>query len=205
MTTEPIPDRVLDVATRLFASLGYDGTSARLIAESAGVDLAALGPAGDAKRDLYLAVMERVHEAERAALETSLSTFTPDRAGILRLVDGYLDFCLDYPEVPALWMHRWLSDATDVVHLERRYLRPLLTLAVGRVATVAPDDVDAEMATWMIIWCIHGFLQGGIMDAEGNRRRGEDRQALTRFRAHLRNVVTRMLWRPGPPEVTPPG
>src|SRR4051812_6595423 len=121
-------ERILDAATRLFSALGYDGTSTRMIAEAAGLNVATVAYHVGGKRDLYLAVMERAHEVERAAIEDALTRITPDAEGILALVDAYLDFCLSRPEIPALWMHRWLSDASDVVHLEEQYVRPLMQM-----------------------------------------------------------------------------
>lgn len=193
MPSDAGPDRILAAATRLFAALGYDGTSTRLIAEAAGLNVATVAYHVGGKRDLYLMVMERAHQAERAALESAFAEFTPTPEGIHLLVDRYLDFCVDNPEVPALWMHRWLSDAMDVRHLEALYVKPLLALVVDGVRGVVPEDADVEYAMWTVIWCIHGFSRGGVLDEDGNRRRTDDPDALARFRAHLHRLVARLL------------
>ncbi|GLW61968.1 TetR family transcriptional regulator [Actinomadura rubrobrunea] len=190
---EPARERILEAAARLFAALGYDGTSTRLIAEAAGLNVATVAYHVGGKRDLYLAVMERAHRAERAALERALADFTPDAAGVHRLVDRYLDFCVERPEIPALWMHRWLSDAADIAHLESRYVRPLLDEIGERVRGAVGDDVDVDFAVATVIWCTHGFGTGGVLDAEGRRRGLDDPRAVARFRAHLHRLVAAML------------
>ncbi|WP_030169261.1 TetR/AcrR family transcriptional regulator [Spirillospora albida] len=189
MTSESGAERIIPAATRLFAALGYDGTSTRMIADAAGLNISTVNYHAGGKRELYLAVMERAHQAERAVLEEALAAMTPDAAGVLGIVDRYVDFCAAHPEIPALWMHRWLSDAADVADLEARYVRPLLDMVVQAVRKVVADDVDVDYLAWTVVWCTHGFGQGGILDADGNRRGLGDPGALARFRTHLRRLV----------------
>ncbi|MFD0902211.1 TetR/AcrR family transcriptional regulator [Actinomadura sediminis] len=204
MTSDSGRERILDVATRLFAALGYDGTSTRLIAEAAGLNIATVAYHVGGKRDLYLAVMERAHQAERAALETAVADLRRDAppggaggAALLGLVDRYVDFCAANPAIPALWMHRWLSDAADVAHLESLYVRPLMDLVVDAVRDVVDDGVDVEYAVWTVIWATHGFARGGVLDTDGRRRGMDDAAELARFRAHLHRLVASALGLPG--------
>ncbi|MBE1531248.1 TetR/AcrR family transcriptional regulator [Actinomadura algeriensis] len=196
MTSDSGRERIIDVATRLFAALGYDGTSTRLIAEAAGLNIATVAYHVGGKRDLYLAVMERAHQAERAALEEAVRELPAggaDAAALLALVDRYVDFCAANPAIPALWMHRWLSDAADVAHLESLYVRPLTDMIVDAVREVVGDGVDVEYAVWTVIWATHGFARGGVLDADGRRRGMDDTAELARFRAHLHRLVTATL------------
>ncbi|MEU8147862.1 TetR/AcrR family transcriptional regulator [Nonomuraea sp. NPDC048901] len=195
---------IMKVATQLFAALGFDGTSTRQIADAAGLNIATVNYHVGGKRELYLAVMERAHQAERAALEGALGRLGGDDpvTGIHRLIDDYLDFCVVHPEVPALWMHRWLSDASDLTELERHYVQPLVVMVTDALrpsvaAGVIDNAVDLEYAMWSVIWCVHGFAKGGVLDEEGHRRGGSDTVALRRFRAHLHLTVHRMLGLPG--------
>ncbi|MGW5415814.1 TetR/AcrR family transcriptional regulator [Actinomadura geliboluensis] len=55
--------RIVDVATRLFSELGYDGTSVRLIADAMGTDPGAIVEAVGDKRALYLEVMDQAFES----------------------------------------------------------------------------------------------------------------------------------------------
>ncbi|TDE16952.1 TetR family transcriptional regulator [Actinomadura sp. 6K520] len=188
-------ERILDAATRLFAALGYDGTSTRMIAEAAGLNVATVAYHVGGKRDLYLAVMERAHMAERAILSDAIAQ-VEDADGLLMLLDRYVDFCAENPEVPALWMHRWLSDAADVAHLEATYIRPLLEMVAAVARKVVSDDVDIEYVIWTVVWCTHGFGSGGVLDADGTRRGLDDPRELARFRAHVRRLVATAIGLP---------
>ncbi|GAA3697283.1 TetR/AcrR family transcriptional regulator [Nonomuraea antimicrobica] len=197
---------ILKVATQLFAALGYDGTSTRQIAEAAGLNIATVNYHVGGKRELYLAVMEAAHRAEKAALEAALARLPGDDpvAAIHRVADDYLDFCVDNPEVPALWMHRWLSDASDISELERQYVLPLMAAVTEALrpaveAGTIRAEADLEYTVWTVIWAVHGFAKGGVLDARGRRRGAGDRAALRRFRAHLHQSLHRTLGLPGDP------
>lgn len=193
-------DRIIEAATRLFAALGYDGTSTRMIAEAAGLNVATVAYHVGGKRDLYLVVMERAHRAERQVLERALAEITPDVEGILTLVDRYVELCVARPEIPALWMHRWLSDAADVAHLDDEYVRPLMELVSEAARDVVSDEVDLDFLVWTVVWCTHGFGSGGLLDQQGKRRTIDDPQAVARFRAHMRRTVAAAI---GPPAGSP--
>ncbi|MCW2914671.1 MAG: TetR family transcriptional regulator [Actinomycetia bacterium] len=191
--SDPIRERIIQTATRLFTSLGYDGTSTQLIADSAGLDLATVTDRAGGKRDIYLAVMEKAHLTEREMLEAAAAEFTPDRAGVHRLLDSCLDFYADNPEIPWLWMHRRQADATDITGLENLYLMPALGLIKEMLHKAVDTDVDLDYALWTIIWCIDGFCVGGVLDRNGRRKGPHDFRYLERFRTHLRQLVDRML------------
>src|SRR5438046_1801649 len=153
MSEDSRRERIIAVATRLFAALGYDGASTRLIADAAGLNVATVSYHVGGKRELYLAVMERAHQIEQAAVNAGLSGSTPAAAGVHRLIDRYLDFCVENPQLVALWVHRWLSDAEDIVHLEERYAAPLFVPVVEALAPIAAPETDLQYAVMSIIWC----------------------------------------------------
>ncbi|GAA3579928.1 hypothetical protein GCM10022419_071760 [Nonomuraea rosea] len=192
-------EQILRVATRLFAALGYDSTSTHQIAEAAGVEPAVVTARFTDKRELYLAVMKEAHRILAAVIEPcsdELRTAPPEgkAAALHRFIDGYLDVCLEYPEIPSLWMHRWLSDASDISNLESMSAQPLTWYAVDSMATVAlPVDADPLFMTYTMVWCIHGFSLSGVLDKTGERRRLDDEDATDRFRAHLHQLLGRAL------------
>lgn len=188
-----IRDRIIGAATRLFAELGYDGTSTRMIADAAGLGTPVIASEIGSKRDLYLAVMERAHQSEQGVLEAAAAEFTPDRAGVERFVGSYLDFCVANPQIPALWMHRRLSDAADIAEMEKLYVLPAGLLGVETLRTVARPGVAVEFIVWTIVWCIHNFVAGGVLNLAGDRRGADDPQILAWFRTELSQSVARML------------
>ncbi|MFD8599804.1 TetR/AcrR family transcriptional regulator [Kitasatospora sp. NPDC059646] len=181
-------ERILTAATTLFAEHGYDGTTTRTIAGAAGLNVATVAYHVGTKADLYREVMRRAHEAERAAVAAALAGFAaaapddPARAAA-EFADRYLDFCLDQPQVPALWMRRWMADAAEFADLEERYARPLIdTVRDGLRAALPQLTPDrAELAVWTVLWTTHGFCRSVI------------RTQVPRFRAHLRDLVVREL------------
>ncbi|WP_214325756.1 TetR/AcrR family transcriptional regulator [Nonomuraea sediminis] len=196
-------EMILQVATRLFAALGYDGTSTRQIAEAAGLNIATINYHVGSKRELYLAVMERAHVDHAAVMEKAVKDLwsaPPDQkiVALHRLIDDYIDFCVEHPEVPALWMHRWLSDASDVTELEPRYVQPLAQFVIDSITPlVTADDVDVDYTINSVIWCIHSFVQSGVFDKSGERRAPDDPRVLKRFRRHMHQMVHRTLGLPG--------
>ncbi|WP_449064265.1 TetR/AcrR family transcriptional regulator [Planomonospora algeriensis] len=198
------PETILRAATRLFAALGYDGTSTRQIAEAVGLNIATVNYHVGGKRELYLAVMERAHQAEMTVLEAAvkeLAAAPPERkvAAAHRLLDVYVDFCAEHPEVPALWMHRWLSDAGDITELERQYVQPVVSFVADALLPLAGEHADVEYVIWSVIWSTHGFARGGVLDQAGDRRGPGDHRAMRRFRAHLHRTTHQALGLPGDP------
>ena len=72
MTSEDKTDKrqlILDVAEKLFAELGYDGASTRLIAKEASVNMAMLNYYFGGKEGLFIAVFERKVSSYRINLQ----------------------------------------------------------------------------------------------------------------------------------------
>jgi AcrR family transcriptional regulator len=185
-------EQIIAVATRLFAELGYDSTGTDLIAEAAGDGGQAMIAAAGGKNGLYRRVMARAYRAEQDMLESALGAYTPDRAGAHRVIDVYLDFYVANPEIVALWMHRWMGDAADVGELESDFVDPQDELVAGVVGSQVPPDVPVDLLVRTVVWCVFGFLSGGVPGGRGRAApRGAD--AIERFRGYLHVLVDRMI------------
>ncbi|MEU0517728.1 TetR/AcrR family transcriptional regulator [Streptosporangium sp. NPDC006007] len=199
-------EAVIEFAARLFAAFGYDGTYLQGIAEATGHDLAWMHDTFGDKRNLYLAVLERAAQAERAVAEDALAVFpTGDPAEIASamyaLVDRYLEFCLAHPQVPALWVHRWLGDAADIPDVEEKYAAPLIertreALLSAARAGIIDNHVDLDLMVRTLIWSIYGLLYGEAV-TQPEESPSADPETLRRYRAHLHQLVDRMLKLPG--------
>lgn len=199
-------ETILQIATRMFAAFGYDGTSLQQIAEAAGCDVATVTAQWGSKRDLYLTIMERAHEVDSAAIEAVMARFTPmspaDAPRLIHaLADNYLDFCLSNPQIPALWAHRSLYDAQDITDLERRYVWPLHVRILKSVqpaieAGHLDDAYDFRYILWTMIWVVEGFCCGDVLDDEGNRVDTDDEQVRGDFRRYLHLLLDRVLTPP---------
>ncbi|MEV0385417.1 TetR family transcriptional regulator [Nonomuraea sp. NPDC050643] len=198
-------ESILRSATRLFSALGYDGTSIAQIADTAGLDAERLTTYFPTKRRLYLDVMGRAHrflaDVIEARAKELLAAPPEQRAEALhRFVDGYIDLVADHPEVPALWAHRWLSDACDIGDPDSHNAQPLAQFAVDSMTAMAEAaGADPLYTTYTMIWCIHGFTLSGVLDGSGERHGVHDVRQLRRFRAHMHQLLERELRLPSPP------
>lgn len=180
-------DRIIDSAERLFAALGYDGTSAEMIADSAGAGPGALAALGG-RSGVYLLVMERFFQEQNAMLDEIERVYTPDRKGIRLYFDHILDFYLDHPEGTAIWKHRRLSDAADFQGLEERFLAPVYRRSLDLLGPEAVGHPDFEMASMVISYCIYGFVQGGLLPYDGNDPGPGGAEAREKFRSRMHRL-----------------
>ncbi|MEO3870047.1 TetR/AcrR family transcriptional regulator [Nonomuraea sp. B12E4] len=195
--------RILRAAIKLFAALGYDSTAIQQIAEAAGVETKNVGEHFPTKRELYLAVMREVHNVQSAdvmAWADGLRAAPPEEkaAALRRLLDGYLDLCLRHPEIPMLWTHRWMADASDI-GLDTVDVQPMTPHIIDRIAAVTePAGIDPQFTTYTIIWCIHGFVLSGVLDPAAQRHGTDDPYTLERFREHMYELLVRAAGLPRP-------
>ncbi|MEO3787663.1 TetR/AcrR family transcriptional regulator [Actinocorallia sp. B10E7] len=190
------PERLIEVATRLFAGLGYDMTSLETISEAAGVPSSVvLEEVGD-KRRLYLLVLERIYEANRVKVQKIIDeVHSPHEAAHL-IADSYLDFFLERPELIALWTQRWVADAADVPDVEDHYLRPLMTMAARKIHDAVPEALGPYPFLGIVLWSINGFLCTGVLAPEKGMLPAEDPHAQKAFRGFLHTAIDSMLHRP---------
>ncbi|WP_019631105.1 TetR/AcrR family transcriptional regulator [Actinomadura atramentaria] len=186
-------ERVVEVATLLFAELGYDATPLELVADTAGTGTGKIIELFGGKQALYLEVMRRAYEAEQLMLAGSLEGFTPDESGATAVVDTVLDFYAAHPHLRALWMHRWMADAADTEALESEYVLSQTQHVLDRVGSVIPDDVDTYFLVATIIWTVFGFLSGGRPTPGFPTRHRPDAEEIEHFRGYLHVLVRRML------------
>lgn len=194
MVDEITHRQITDVAARLFGELGYDGTSLHMIAEAVGTDASTLSEVAGDKRRLYLDVMRQAYEVEQDMLESLAARGVRGRTAVHEMVDGYLDFYLEYRENRTLWVQRWLSDAADITELEDRYLCPMLRVAVDMIADSDRPGVDPYYVVGTLIWTILGYLGSGTAKCRPDGTdRPEDPRAVESFRAHLHTMMDGMF------------
>ncbi|WP_433476777.1 TetR/AcrR family transcriptional regulator [Spirillospora sp. CA-142024] len=187
------PDRIIGMATRLFANLGYDGMSLGMIADAFGIPVSTVTTAAGDKRRLYLTVMQRAFEAEREALQSAMDTCPPGRACVHHILDAYIDFHVGHPYVRALWAHRWVSDAADIPDLENHYPRLLFRLVGSRIKDEVPPGVNTYYLLGMMVWCVHGFLGSGVLAADQGMLPADEPKVLAEFRSQMHLMFEGML------------
>ncbi|MFI0354855.1 TetR/AcrR family transcriptional regulator [Actinomadura sp. 9N407] len=202
MTADPESDQtteqIIAVSTRLFAQLGFDGASMRLIGDATGLDAATVTAHVGSKTDLYRTVVGRAFEAERSAVAGMVGAFTPTWTSMSRLLDAYLDFYAGSPQIVELWLHRRMGDAADISGLEDVYVRPPFLQIAEALRTEAAVDVDVDYAIWTIVWLVSGFLSTGIMhstppDHPHGTHMHRTPEDLEDFRGYLHEIMRRIL------------
>ncbi|WP_327090178.1 TetR/AcrR family transcriptional regulator [Nonomuraea sp. NBC_01738] len=183
---------IIAVATRLFAELGYDETTLSLIAGAANVQSADITALFGGKQGLYQAVMRRVDAAESDLLRAAFVSFAPTAEACKRVADAYLDLMAENPHIPMLWMHRWMGDASDSPEMEEGYTRPLVDDIAAQISPLLPPGVDARYFVWTIVWCVFGYLTGGVLERPRVDRVVRPAE-LAKFRTYLHWMIDRML------------
>ncbi|MEO3786779.1 TetR/AcrR family transcriptional regulator [Actinocorallia sp. B10E7] len=196
MEQELTAEQVAQVATRLFAGLGYDLTSLDTIADALGVPTSRVVELTGGKRDLYMLVMKRIFDAKYVKVQEIVDSPMPAREAAHRIPEAYLDFYVESPQLLALWTHRWAADAAEIPDVEDRYMRPLMQLAAQRIRDVVPPDLGPYAFLGVTLWCINGFLGTGLLAPEKGMARVDDPTAVKYFRATLHTVVDRLLTPP---------
>lgn len=180
---------VLSVALRLFAELGYDVTTTRMIADAVGLEPAAVRAVFGGKRELYLQLTSQSVAEQVAALEALEPRLTPDADGVKLLVDNHFEYGLAHPGVPGIWMHRRLLDALDLSEVEQYFNAPVLRTVRDLISRSFKPGVDYEFAMWTLSWSIDCFLAGGMAGMDGMRYSARSLKTRRRFLAHLHGYV----------------
>ncbi|GLZ11716.1 hypothetical protein Acsp04_19510 [Actinomadura sp. NBRC 104425] len=151
-------EKVLVVATRLFAELGFDTTTLGMIADAVGKEAEESKLLRLGKRQIYRDAFARLHAMEMARLESAAREVPDGPEGVHHLVDAFTDFVTEHPEFPALWSQRSLKDAIDLRFPEREFPPPLLTVLTSRSWQGLRRDIDLELLSWMIIWTVSCYV-----------------------------------------------
>jgi len=180
---------VLSVALRLFAELGYDVTTTRMIADAVGLEPATVRAVFGGKRELYLQLTRQSVAEQVATLEALEPRLTPDADGVNLLVDHHFEYGLEHPGLPGIWMHRRLLDAFDLSEVELYFNTPVLMKIRKLISRSFKPGVDYELAMWTLNWSIDCFLAGGMTGADGVRYSAGSLKTRRRFLAHLHGYV----------------
>ncbi|XVQ14920.1 TetR/AcrR family transcriptional regulator [Spirillospora sp. CA-255316] len=191
----PAPDadpvRVHEAATRLFAGLGYDGTTTDMIAEAAGVPREAVLEAGGCS-GLYRRALERSSREQCAMLDEVAAGLAAgdDRLGIV--LGRILDYHLDRRDVLAIWRHRRMLDAPDMADIEERYQQPIHQRLLAIVGPDVAQSEEFQLISVVFGWCLVGFATGGATRPDGTLLDPDDPHARTQFRSYMAELLARL-------------
>ena len=143
MTRPPIDNetagRLLAAAAALFGERGFDGVSARAVAERAGVNKALVFYYFGSMEALFGRIVDRYYEAHGAALRAAAGDDAPLATRLHRMVDAYLDFIDSNRHYPGLVQSQLTSHGSEIDAI-RRSMAALYEGIAGLLAEVTPAD-----------------------------------------------------------------
>jgi AcrR family transcriptional regulator len=134
------PDRalqILDAAAELLGESGYDGVSARDIAERAGLNKALVFYYWGSKPELFGKVLERYYDAHRDALEQAFRSEGTLTERMHRVLNAYLDFIEENRIYPRL-VQQQLTGGGPHTDMVRRHLATFFEWITEVLAEVSP-------------------------------------------------------------------
>lgn len=94
--------RILKIAGLLFSQRGYFGVSMSQIAEEVGITKAALYYHFESKEEIYLTILKTTFSSLLAVLETAFKSAKTPFTKLFNVIEAYLTFTLERPEVALL-------------------------------------------------------------------------------------------------------
>lgn len=200
-------ERILRAATLLFAEHGYHGVSTRAIADSVGLNVATVNYHVGGKRELYRKVFHRLFLQE-FDLVASFTGYVEDdvirdpaalRELLERLIDSLIDMTLEHPEVPRLWVRRWLEREFFFEEIEIEFSLPLYEMVRGvlerarEAGTIRAPDPDIRLLLISFTWVLYGYFTGGPTTWNQARYDPSAPAQIAGFKAFLHDYVCRML------------
>ena len=156
--------KILETATRLFATHGYDSTSLSLVAKDASVSKALIFWHFENKETLYEAVLARTIEPYRIEPDRIEGESVPDQ--VEHLIDLYYEFITENVHSVRFFLSLFLRDDKRpddffgrVLDLYRHY-RELLAnaLRAGQKAGKISPEVDPAAHSALILSSLNGIL-----------------------------------------------
>ncbi len=156
--------KILETATRLFATHGYDSTSLSLVAKDASVSKALIFWHFENKESLYEAVLARTIEPYRIEPERIAELGVPDQ--VEHLIDLYYAFVTENVHSVRFFLSLFLRDDkrpddffARVLDLYRHY-RELLAgaLRAGQEAGSLTPEIDVDAHSALILSSLNGIL-----------------------------------------------
>lgn len=150
---ESTPERLLDVAERLFAQKGFAGTAVRDIAREAGLTAPSLYNHFEGKQALYEAVLAR---GVQPLIDLMGTLSADDDPG--SILDAIMDHLAAHPDLARLIQHESLIGGASLSRVAQGWLRPIVDQGMQALER-NPDSVwSAEEQPFAVAAWIHIIL-----------------------------------------------
>jgi len=110
----PMNEKIIEIATKLFAEKGYQTVSTREIADYLGINISTFHYHTGGKSNLYKSVIESLYQRELQVLNQPILDFEESNFSdkkkvqdtLLRALEGFLDLMLKDPHRAQLYVRR---------------------------------------------------------------------------------------------------
>jgi AcrR family transcriptional regulator len=200
-------DRILKEATLLFAEHGYHGVSTRAIAQAVDLNVSTVNYHAGSKRELYQKVFHRLFLQEFKVVSRFAgyvdAEVVHDPAALSdllqHLIDALVDMTLERPEVPRLWVRRWLEREFHFEDIEVEYSLPIYEMVrdllerARQAGTIRSPGPDLRLLLISFTWMLYGYFTGGPIAWNIAEADPFDPDQIAAFRTFLHEYVCHML------------
>ena len=204
-------ERILQVATALFAKHGYHGTTMRAIAKAAGLTISTVHYHIESKDKLYREVFRRQFEVEynrfARVIGDAGDEVIYDPAAFRELAKNLMNVfthrALEAPESVRLWVNHWLERSEPEfkpdVEMSAEFSFPIFQMAIDQferarqAGTIHIEKINFQMFIAGFIWINTGFFAGRSINVDGSRIDHTDPQILAIFDEFLNHYLDSML------------
>lgn len=199
-------DRIVQIATALFAEHGFHGVSTREIAAATELSVATVHHHVGPKRDLYMKTYKALLDAAETFFHDIISqvmsadVLNPEVRDQLpgRLIDSFVDLVAGNPVRARLFMRHWLDSPDELAEVEAEVSLPLYrklyeVLTSAREAGVIRLSVDPGLFMRSVEWLVYGYFISGAFDWDQWRSDPLATANLEQFKAFMREYISRLL------------
>lgn len=169
--SEETRTKILDSASRLFSTRGFGAASVDEICAEAGISKGAFYHHFESKQSLFLALLDGWLQAIDQAIESSKDKTAPET--FMQLTEAFPYFFETAGDGLPMFLEFWVQASRDKKVWEasiapyRRYHRYFTSLIKKGVDEGSFVEVDAELASRMIVATAMGLLLQSLLDPKG--------------------------------------
>ncbi len=166
---DSVKARILSVARRLFGQYGFQGTTTRMIAKEAGIDISTLHYHWGDKGDLFEAVIHDLNDETRVKLieieKKIKGKELTERIDIA--LEEMFDFLFENPEISNHTIFRYFTQTTTDLDLNiglssvPEYISDI-AYSMGLSETRREASPEAQMKVIFMMNALHNFVSGEI-------------------------------------------
>lgn len=164
---DSIKAKILGIARKLFGQYGFQGTTTRMIAKEAGIDISTLHYHWGDKGDLFEAVIHDLHFESRNKLieiEKKIKG-KPLSVRIEMAIDEMLDFLFENPEISNHTIFRYFTQTTSELDLDiglgsvPEYITDI-AYSMGLTDKRREASPEAQMKVIFMMNALHNYVSG---------------------------------------------